>query len=112
MAASATYILAAPYPAQRAWPCSAPGPVHTTEGAPNRRASVISSSVTFLTSSPVCSESTKISVMSFPLRPSDELLRGEEVGDPGAAVAFVLDDRAGLAGRPLREIDHLGGRTA
>src|SRR5215469_6071389 len=109
---AATYILAAPYSAHRAWPCSAPGPVHTTEGSPNRRASVISSSVTFLTSSPVCSANTKISAMSSPLRLSDELLRGEELGDLDSAVAFILDGRAGLAWWPLREIDHFGGRTA
>src|SRR2546430_12516560 len=99
---------AAPYSAQRAWPPSAPGPVHTTDGSPNRRASVISSRVTFLTSSPTCSASTRISAMSSP---SAELLRGEELGDLDAAVSLVLDDRHGLPRRPLAVIDHLGGRA-
>ena len=41
---------------------------------------------------------------------SDELLRGEELGGLGAAVAFVLDDRPGLPGRAAGEAHHLGGR--
>src|SRR5580658_7574772 len=97
---------AAPNSAQRAWACSAPGPVHTTDGSPNRRASVISSSVTFLTSSSTCSASTRIS--AIPRSPSDELLRGEELGDLDAAVSLVLDDRACLPRRPLGKVDHLG----
>src|SRR5260370_618681 len=102
---------AAPTSAQRSRPSVAPGPVQTTEGSPNLRASVISSQVTFFTSPPVCSASTRISAMPSPPA-SDELARGEEFGCLDAAVAFVLDDHAGLARWPLRVIDHLGGGTA
>src|SRR5580692_7973920 len=119
----ATYTLAAPNSASRSRPPSAPGPAQTTEGSPNRRARVSSSQVTFLTVSPSCSARTRISAMcSGPsslglnaacVNPgSDELLRGEELGRLHAAVAFVLDDRAGLPGRPLGEADHLGGRRS
>src|SRR5271165_1501274 len=100
----------APNSAQRSRPSSAPGPVHTTEGSPNLRASVISSQVTFLTSPPVCSASTRISAMPSPPA-SDELARGEEFGRLDAAVALVLDDHAGLARRPLGMIDHFRGRA-
>ena len=44
--------------------------------------------------------------------PSDELLRGQELGGLDAAVSLVLDDRARLARRPLGEVDHLGARAA
>src|SRR5580698_10373774 len=101
---------AAPYSAQRSRPSSAPGPVQTTDGSPNRRASVISSSVTFFTSPPACSASTRISAMTSPC-PSDELARGQELCDLDAAIAVVLDDYPGLPRRPLGVIDHLGGRS-
>src|ERR1022692_540706 len=111
---SATSPLAAPTSASRSRPASAPGPAHTTAGSPNRRASVSSSQVTFLTVSPECSARTRTSAMndSLPLGPgqagSDELLRGEELGRLDAAVALVLDDRAGLPRRPLSPADYLG----
>src|SRR5208282_5210194 len=107
---------AAPNSAQRSRPSVAPGPVHTTEGSPNLRASVISSQVTFFTSPPACSASTRISAMPSPPASdepaSDELARGEEFGRLDAAVALVLDDHPGLAARQLGVIDHLRGRAA
>ena len=61
---SATYTFSAPYSASRGWAASAPGPVHTTDGSPSRRAAVSSSRVTFLTSpSAVCSARTSTSAM-------------------------------------------------
>src|SRR5215469_2562623 len=110
---SAVSTLAAPYSASRSRPASAPEPSQTAAGSPNLRASVSSSSVTFLTDSPSCAARTRISDMGTarPFR-SDELLRGEELGRLDAAVALVLDDRARLTRRPLCEADHLGRRGA
>jgi hypothetical protein len=63
-AESATYTFSAPYSPSRAAPDSDPGPVHTTDGDPSRRAAVSSSRVTFLTSpSAVCSARTSTSAM-------------------------------------------------
>ena len=59
-------------------PSSAPGPVHTTEGSPNLRASVISSQVTFHISARVLREhqdlSHAVSSRSFGFRPGREFL--------------------------------------
>src|SRR6266702_5952616 len=62
---AATYTLAAPYSASLARPASAPAPIQTAAGSPNRLASVSSSYVTFLTSPLACSASTRISAMTL-----------------------------------------------
>src|SRR6185312_2563946 len=97
---------------------SAPGPVHTTAGSPNLRASVTSSSVTFLIVSPSCSASIRISAIvgspSAFLNPrscSDELAAGQELGRLAAAIAVVGHDLARLPRRPLGEAQHLAGRV-
>src|SRR3954470_11595115 len=106
---SATYTLAAPYRAS--WSFRAPAvpgaPTTTAAGSPSCLAAVSSSKVAFLTVPSTESTRTRTSAISrIPLssRPaSDELLGGEEVGDLGAAVPFVLHDLAGFARRGVLE---------
>src|SRR6478609_4968509 len=80
----------------------------TAEGSPSRFAMVRSSYVGFLTAPSTWSMTTRTSDIS---RSSDELLRGEEVGERlGARAVLVLDDLAGGARRAGRGLDDLGPR--
>src|SRR5207237_7166771 len=95
----------APNSANRSRASSKPAPTMTADGSPSRRASVSSSVVTFLTAPPSWSTRTRTSAMPAL---SDEFLRREVLGELDAAVALVLDDRAGLLRRARREV--LDGR--
>src|SRR6478736_634870 len=86
----------------------------TADGSPRRRAMVSSSEVVLRTSPSTWSTRTRTSAMSsgFPSEEcagrSDELLRGQELGQLRAAVTLVGDDLALLARRALREGLDLG----
>src|SRR3954468_5165365 len=81
----------------------------TAAGSPSERASVSSSKVTFLGAPSTCSTRTSTSAIADDS--SDELLRGEELGELGAAVTLVLDDLTGLLRRSRRELGDLRART-